>query len=221
MGGGGKGGGGGGKGGGGGVAIPEFVTKGQQRLSETGREIFDISKPGLQAGSTQATQLIATGGPGARVPVLQQAVRAQQRGTSQAMKAVGESLSRSGVSGPFANRIQGQIARQGEAAARNIPIQAALPLIQGAAGAALGGSAAGTQAASAGARALAAGLRKPQPSGAPGGGDLASGLFSLFGKGGSFPMSFGGGGGGKSAGGGGGLQGIGGGGPANTISPAF
>lgn len=185
--------GGGGKGGGGGGAqVPEFVKRSQKRVSEVGRQVFDISKPGLQLGSNQALSLISTGGPGARVPMLNQAVRAQQRGTQQAQSAVGEALNRAGTSTSFQERILGQIGRQGEMAARNIPIRAAVPLITGATGTALGGSAMGSRGAAAGLQALGAGLRQQRPSGKPGGGDALSGLLGLFGKEGAFPGAIGG-----------------------------
>lgn len=183
MGGGGK----GGKGGGGQPQIPEFVKNAQRRVSEVGRQVFDISKPGLTAGSQQGLSLISTGGPGARVPILDQAVKAQQRGTNQAKAAVSAASNRAGTGGAFEKRMLNQLTMQGEQRARNIPIAQAVPLITGAIGTALGGSALGSRASAAGAQTLAAGLRAPKPSNAPGGADIASGLGSLFGKEGSFP----------------------------------
>lgn len=179
------------------VEVPGFVRQAQKRVSEVGRQVFDISKPGLQAGGEQALNLIATGGPGARVPIINQAVAAQQRGTQQATRAIGEALNRAGTGPALSDRILQQVARQGEAQARNIPIRAAVPLITGAAGTALGGSQAGSRGVAGGLQALAGGLRAPQPSGKPGGGDIVSGLVSLFGGGGSFPGVLRGIGGGK------------------------
>jgi hypothetical protein len=200
MGGGGK----GGKGGGGGASVPGFVKQAAKRTSEVGRQVFDISKPGLEAGGKQGLSLISTGGPGARVPVLDQAVSAQQRGTKTAQSAIGEALNRGGVGPAFSNRILNQVGRQGEASARNIPIRQAVPLISGAAGLALGGSRGGSAGLTGGAQAIAGGLRSPQASNRPGGGDLLSGAVSLFGKEGAFPI--GGGGGAKGGGKGGGGQ---------------
>jgi len=174
--------GGGGKGGkgGGGPQIPSFVLDAQKQISQTGRKIFDISKPSLQMGSDQAMNLISTGGVGARVPMLNKAVSAQQRATSGAMKSVGDAMNRAGIGGSFANRTLGQIERQGEAKARNIPIQAALPLIMQSAVGSIAGSGAGAAAAGQSAQTLAAGMRQPLPSGKPGGGDAVKGLAALI-----------------------------------------
>lgn len=88
---------GGGKGGGGGGGTPGFVREGTQRLAERSQQLFDISRPLLETGTSQIASLISTGGPGARVPIINQAVTAQNAANRQVQRDISGDLRRAGL----------------------------------------------------------------------------------------------------------------------------
>ena len=89
--------GGGGKGGGGGGSTPAFVREGTQALAQRSQQLFDISRPLLEQGTSQIASLIRTGGPGANVPIINQAVSAQRGAADRTQAAIGGDLVRSGL----------------------------------------------------------------------------------------------------------------------------
>ena len=91
--------GGGGKGGGGGQA-PQFVREGTQRLAQRSQQLFDISRPMLEQGTSQIASLIRTGGPGANVPILNNAIAAQQSANRQVQSDISGDLQRAGLERP-------------------------------------------------------------------------------------------------------------------------
>lgn len=113
---------------------PKFVREGTKELGEKSQQLWDISKPLVQSGADQAMSLIRTGGPGANVPIINQAVAAQRGATQRAQAGIDGDLRRAGMeatpsSGPFAQRLRELTQRRGDMAAANIPIKAAAPLI--------------------------------------------------------------------------------------------
>ena len=86
----------GGKGGGGSDA-PSFVREGSERLSERSGILFDISRPLLERGTQQISSLLQTGGPGARVPIINQAVAAQEAANRQVQRDIGGNFRRAGL----------------------------------------------------------------------------------------------------------------------------
>lgn len=87
----------GGKGGGSGSTTPDFILEGTKDLSERSQQLFDIARPLLETGTSQIASLIRTGGPGANVPIINQAVAAQRSATSQAQAGIGGDLRRAGL----------------------------------------------------------------------------------------------------------------------------
>lgn len=149
--------GGGGKGGGGGGETPQFVREGTRDLANRSQQLFDLSRPLLETGTSQIADLIRTGGPGANVPIINQAVAAQRGATQRAQAEISGDFRRAGLEGrvpgvpggtgqtPFASRMREQLQRIGDTQAARIPTRAAAPLISSAATSALGGAgAAGT-----------------------------------------------------------------------------
>lgn len=152
---------GGGKSGGSGGSVPGFVRESSRELGERSSQLFDLSRPLLEQGSSQIASLIRTGGPNANVPILNNAIAAQQSATQSALNETASNLQRAGVGGNFANRIQNQVQRAGNIAARRIPIEAAVPLIGAATAGALSGGSAAQQGFAGASHALAAGRRQP------------------------------------------------------------
>jgi hypothetical protein len=173
------------------------------RLAGRGKQLFDIGLPTLQTGQAHTKELISTGGVGARVPLISQATRAQQRGSAQAVQAVAQGMNRGGVPKALQSGILEPSMIRGQQRARNVGVAAALPLIYQATGASSKAPTMGMQALGAGLGVLASGLKAPTASGKPGGGDVASGMGSLGSQGMLPGMGGGGKGGGGKAGGGG------------------
>ena len=152
--------GGGGKSRGGG-SVPGFVRETSQALGERSGQLFDLARPLLEQGTGQIASLIRTGGPGANVPILNNAIAAQQQATRSALDQIAGDAQRSGLGAPFANRLAANVGQRGATVASRIPVEAAAPLI----GASISGAFSGGQAAQQGftgaTRALAGGLRQP------------------------------------------------------------
>lgn len=177
------------------ASTPQFVKDASASLGERSQQLFDLSRPLLEQGTGQVASLIRTGGPGANVPILNNAIAAQQAATSGALDLISGDLQRSGVAGsPAGNRLTANIAQRGADIARRIPIEAAAPLISGASAGALSGGGAAQQGFQGAAQALAAGQRQPIRSQSAA--NAGRNLFQLaqFGLGGGF------GGGGKGGG---------------------
>ena len=121
---------GGGKGGGG-ASIPGFVVDAQQEIAQRSQQLFDITQPALQQTAPQLSSLLQTGGVGARVPIIQNAERAQRGATSNAQRALSEISQRTGAGSQFTDRTARQLARQGERAERAIGPGIAAPLALG------------------------------------------------------------------------------------------
>lgn len=179
---------GGGKGGGS-AEIPGFVREGTQALGERSRQLFDISRPLLESSTGQILDLVRTGGPGANVPIIQQAVAAQRGATERTQAAIGGDLVRAGLeprpggapggtaqptgpatTGPvtpaafgapsqFASRLRERLSRGGATAAGRIPVRAAAPLVTTAITSALSGGRLGAAGFQGGLQALGTGAR--------------------------------------------------------------
>lgn len=208
---------GGGKGGGGGASIPDFVVDAQAEIADRSRQLFDLTRPALQTGAGQLSSLLQTGGVGARVPIIQNAERAQRAATSNAQLALsglqqragaaGLSTSREGATtqggkgsnagtggeGTATRRLRERIARRGAQAEARIGPSIAAPLGLANITSALTSGQTAQQGFSAGLQALAAGRRIPTPSAnrQAAFGRLARGIPGLFGSEGEFPINFG------------------------------
>ena len=186
---------GGGKDSGSGTDIPQFVKEAQAQLGERSQRLFDIARPSLETGTAQLADLIRTGGPGANVPIITNAVAAQNAATTRALDTSLQPLERSGIAGtPFGERTTERIARAGTAAADRIPVRAAAPLQQAAISSAFSAGRLGQQGFSAGLRALGAGTQPIRRSAAAqgAGSSVANALLffgpqirGLFGRGGA------------------------------------
>ena len=185
--------GGGGKGRGGGGSAPPFVREASQALGERSQQLFDISRPLLERGTSQIADLIRTGGPGANVPIISNAVAAQQAAGRQAQQALADQASLANLGTPFTSRLGQQLQQQSQQVASRIPVQAAAPLQGAAISSALTGGQAAQQGFTGALQALAAGQRQPIRSAAAA--NVGRNLFNLaaFAGGGGF----GGGGAGK------------------------
>lgn len=184
--------GGGGKGGGG-SSVPPFVAEATSKLAERSQQLWDVSRPLVEQGTSQIASLVRTGGPGANVPIINNAVAAQQAAGRQAQEGAATQMQRGGVPSNIQNRIQERIRQNTSSAARSIPVSAAAPLIGAAMTGAMTGGNAATQGFQGASQALAAGQRQPQRSQAAmsAGSNLAK--LAMFGAGGGFSdISFGG-----------------------------
>lgn len=150
-----------------GPSTPGFVKDAAQSLAERSESIWDLSRPLMETGTGQIAELIRTGGLGANVPIINNAVSAQEsagRLATEGFEGASTIQRRGNIPSQFRARSNEMLRRQTSSAARRIPYQAAAPLIGASATSALtGGRTAQTGLAGA-AGALAAGQRLPRRS---------------------------------------------------------
>ena len=174
---------------GGGADTPDFIKNAAQSLGDKSQKVFDLSRPLLEKGTSQIASLIRTGGPGANVPIISNAVAAQETAGRQATSGLEGAQTvqqRGNVPTQFSKRTNERIGQATSSAMRRIPVQAAAPLIGASASSAISGGRAAQTGFTGAANALAAGTRVPTPSASRqnAGGNIMQAL--LFGAGGGF-----------------------------------
>lgn len=179
----------------GGASVPQFVADAAQSLSQRSERLFDLSRPLLETGTGQVAELIRTGGSTANVPIINNAVAAQQtagRLASTGLEGQTTVQRRGNIPDQFAARTNERMRQATSSAARRIPFQAAAPLIGAATAGAMSGGRQAQQGFAGAAGALAAGQRVPTRSAAAQNAGASVMQALLFGSQGGFG-SFGGG----------------------------
>lgn len=127
----------------GGISGP--IGQGKGRTPSASEELEDISReraqlidPILETSAGQVGDIVRSGGTGAFIPAIRQAVRAALSGSSQAQTETGENLTRAGITGTDRETILANLGLRGEQEAAAIPSRFALPVIQQAMAAVLG-----------------------------------------------------------------------------------
>ena len=123
---------GGGKSGGGSKPVDPQLFEIAQQLLGASTQVLDTSLGNLQLGSEALGNLIQTGGSGALLPSIQQAIEAGRNATSQAQTTTVEDLTRRGITGTAAAQILAQQQLAGDLAVSQIGPNFALPLISSA-----------------------------------------------------------------------------------------
>lgn len=104
-----------------------------QEFEQIGRRANAMIKrtgPARRLALDQLTEALATGGVGARIPMVQQAVSAQNQATSQALSQTSEQLAQRNIGGPFAARILAGTRMAGEQRAAALPTELTSQFIQ-------------------------------------------------------------------------------------------
>ena len=110
----------------------------QRSTGVTGAEVMPFFEeqiePGLDPVQTQLfsqiSEALRTGGVGAQIPIIQQAVSQSQAALGTSLQQSGDELARSGLAGtPFAARALGEQRRAGAQQIAGIPTQGAQQLI--------------------------------------------------------------------------------------------
>lgn len=102
-----------------------------KQISEFGTKTLKQTNKPRKLLLKQLTEALATGGVGARIPIVQRAVEAVNIGTSQALKGGEEQMAKYGVGGPFAAKTLANIGTQGRLAASRVPTDLTQQFIQG------------------------------------------------------------------------------------------
>ncbi|MEE9586062.1 MAG: hypothetical protein V3W09_04095 [Nitrososphaerales archaeon] len=105
-------------------------TTASKSLESTSEGLIETAAPSLDVGGQQLQELLTTGGIGAQIPAIMQAVEASKSASSRALRGTEEDLTRAGISGTEAQTILGEQRQTGEQAAAGIPSQFALPIQQ-------------------------------------------------------------------------------------------
>lgn len=100
-----------------------------KELAAMSKELFALSKPLLQQGAGQVQELLSTGGIGATIPSIQQALQASLAAGSQAQRGAEEYLTRQGITGTDAATILTGLSRQSAAEASAIPTSMTMPVL--------------------------------------------------------------------------------------------
>lgn len=101
----------------------------QQSVEDQARRFIKLSGPFRREFVRQGTEALTTGGVGARIPLIQQAVSRSNQATSQALTQTADSLAARNIGGPFAGRQLAQLRLQGAQQAAQIPTQVAEQMI--------------------------------------------------------------------------------------------
>lgn len=101
-----------------------------ETIGKIGRGILKSTGPARRLAINQLTEALATGGVGARIPMVQQAVSAQNQATSQALSQTSEALAQRNIGGPFAARILAGTRMAGEQRAAQLPTEMTSQFIQ-------------------------------------------------------------------------------------------
>lgn len=112
---------------GGGAKGTPSATQAQEEFS---RLLFGAAAPSINIAGGQLLELLSTGGVGAMIPSITQAVQAQRSAGSRARRQTEETLARQGITGTEAGRILSEQSLQAETQAAAIPSRFALPLQQ-------------------------------------------------------------------------------------------
>lgn len=155
---------------GGGGGAPGGIARPVQRATESqiqkGQQLKGARQPALDEGIGQFMELLSTGGSGARVPIIQQAVAGQQRATRNAQQQISSAAGRGGLDTNVLNRLLTQIGTAGGARAGAIGPAIAAPLVLGNIQNTLSAGRAGGQAIQQGIGAAAGGFRQALPNAA-------------------------------------------------------
>jgi hypothetical protein len=99
-------------------------TESSEALSQLATQLFEMAAPSLEEYYTQTEELLKTGGIGAQLPVIQQAVERTKQATSKSLQGLDERLAVLGLSGtPFGERTRAQTAMTGAQATAGVPSQ--------------------------------------------------------------------------------------------------
>lgn len=74
-------------------------------LQSMGERLFNQGSPARKTILSQLQEALKTGGVGAKIPLIQQAVSASNQANSAALKSTSEQLAQRNIGGPFASRI--------------------------------------------------------------------------------------------------------------------
>ena len=124
-------GGGGGKGGKGNsskFSIPPEISQAQLEIANVAGERFNRQRPLVETSAAQLSELLNTGGVGARVPIVANAVAAQERALTNTQASLAEGTERGGITGPVADRLNRQLERTAGTAIRSIGPNITAPL---------------------------------------------------------------------------------------------
>ena len=98
-------------------------------LNSRSTELFDLAKPLLNQAAGGVSELLSTGGTGAQIPAIQQALAASRAAGSTAVRQAQESTSRMGVTGTDYASTIANLMREGEQTSAGIPAQMSWPVI--------------------------------------------------------------------------------------------
>ncbi len=105
-------------------------SQGSLSLESFANQYMNETAPVRSQVFNQISEALATGGIGARIPIIQRAVSDSRAATSAAMQGVNESLARTGLSSSsFGQRIRAETSLAGEQATARIPTDIAKEFI--------------------------------------------------------------------------------------------
>lgn len=100
-----------------------------QGLNDRSSELFDLARPLLQKAAGNVSELLSTGGTGAQIPAIQQALASSRAAGSTAVRQAQEQGNRAGLTGTdYAGSIA-DLMRQGEQNSASVPSQLSWPVI--------------------------------------------------------------------------------------------
>lgn len=102
----------------------------QGKLQGQGKRMLKEAAPARGLMLQQLTEALKTGGVGARIPMIQQAVSRANQATASATAQTAEQLGAHNIGGPFASRIMAGQRLAGQQQAAAIPTEMAQQLIQ-------------------------------------------------------------------------------------------
>lgn len=100
-----------------------------QGLNSRSSELFDLARPLLEKAAGNVSELLSTGGTGAQIPAIQQALASSRAAGSTAVRQAQEQGNRAGLTGTDYAGSVADLMRQGEQNAAGVPSQMSWPVI--------------------------------------------------------------------------------------------